>query len=518
MATQLWPIHPQPLPDELLSSWMIRLARSNGFKVHNFYAQFFGRERQIWNRDIDHFAPPWLIDGLADRTGTPRERIVQMTLRAFESFAFEHFNEIGMTRWILPLGIFHRTRRAYGQQFCPQCMTEATEPYLRRHWRLALTVICTRHSVMLQDRCIACGRPLAPHRSDMSVRGGFPERSSMLRCHVCRACIAAPAEKAMPEDVRMQLEIENILQSGFVMLDTGQPVYSHLYFDGLRMIMRVVPKPQPSLRRIIFEFASIQQRLDLLRSAIQLTADWPHNFLHRCSALPHSYTTVSNNEVDTPYWLKSVLRHHLFTGRAPLSKEEAEAIAATAERIRGSGVRSSSRKLSGRDVAHLLPAQPIVSDDTADMLIASIDQEITISTIGQRYILLRDKVIFLTARCMHLHISNVLALSTDDFQQVSNASFSFWNRVDTSDKAIAMLRWYMQRIRPKLASINTTALFTTCDGKPLRPTALGMRFKRAVTAAQLERGIPGWTQWARIGHSAIRTDSTHQSLDVISAR
>lgn len=498
MATQLWPVHPQPLPDELLSSWMIRLARSNGFKVHNFYAQFFGRERQIWNRDIDHHAPSWLIDGLVARTGTSRERVVQTTLRAFESFAFEHFNETGVTRWILPLGIFHRTRRAYGQQFCPQCMTEEAEPYLRRHWRLGLTVICTRHGVLLQDRCATCARPLAPHRSDITARGGFPEWTSMLRCSTCRTRIAAPAEKAAPEDVQMQREIEHHLRSGFVMLDGGLPLYSHLYFDGLRMIMRALPKPTSTLRRIAFEYAPIQQRLVLLRSATQLVVDWPHGFVKQCLVLRHPYTTVSNNDASIPYWLDSVLRHHLFSGRAPLSKEEAEAIAMATERVNASAVHVSSRKLSGRDVMHLVPTLPMVSDDTADMLIASLDQEITTAPIGQRYVLLRDKVMFIAARCMRLHMPQLLTFSVEDVCAPDEASFYFWNRVDTNDSAIAMLRWYLQRVRPQLVSGNTTALFTTHDGKPLRPTALGMRFARAIVAAQLENAIPDWTRWACI--------------------
>lgn len=83
---------------------MIRLAQDNGFKVHNFYALFFGRERQIWNRDIDHHAPTWLIDGLIAHTGTSKERIIQTTLRAFEPFVFERFNDMGVTKWVLPLG------------------------------------------------------------------------------------------------------------------------------------------------------------------------------------------------------------------------------------------------------------------------------------------------------------------------------------------------------------------------------------------------------------------------------
>ena len=87
----IWPLHPQPQPDELLSSWMIRLAHANRFKVHSFYSQFFGRERQVWTRDIDHFAPSWLLHGLSMRSGLSIERLERLTLRHLESTVFERF-------------------------------------------------------------------------------------------------------------------------------------------------------------------------------------------------------------------------------------------------------------------------------------------------------------------------------------------------------------------------------------------------------------------------------------------
>lgn len=71
---------------------MIRVARDNGFRVHSFYAAHFRRERQIWNRDIDHHASVWVLDGLEAHTGLQRARLEAMTLRAFESVVFERFN------------------------------------------------------------------------------------------------------------------------------------------------------------------------------------------------------------------------------------------------------------------------------------------------------------------------------------------------------------------------------------------------------------------------------------------
>lgn len=181
----IWPVHPHPLPDELLSSWMIRIARANGFKVHNFYALFFGRDRQIWNRDIDLHAPQWLLEGLSARTGTQPHRIYQTTLRAFESILFETYVEGGRNRWVLPLGIFHRVRKAYGQQFCPRCLGEDEVPYLRRAWRLAIVTVCAQHAIVLQDRCGSCGRALEPHRTDMVARHGCPQPAYLSHCASC---------------------------------------------------------------------------------------------------------------------------------------------------------------------------------------------------------------------------------------------------------------------------------------------------------------------------------------------
>ena len=476
---------------------MIRLARGNGFKVHNFYAEFFGRERQVWNRDIDHYAPAWLIDSLAARTGTTLERVRQTTLRAFESFAFERFNEVGVTRWVLPLGVFHRTRRAHGQQFCPLCLAGDSDPYLRRSWRLALVIICARHGVLLQDRCPQCASPVTPHRSDMAARSGFSEKTTILHCSKCRARLDAAIKTAQVGDVQMQIRIDTALNDGFAVMESGQWVYSHLYFEGLRMLMRVADLPQSARHRMGFEFASIEQRLDLLRSSIELSSDWPDRFLRRCSTLPHAYTSVSMNE-QGPYWLDSVLRTHVLNRRALLSREEADAIATAARRLDVSApLGGLTRRLSGRDIAHLLPALPTVTDDVADMLIASLDQEISIASTSYRRLLLRDKVMFIAARCFRLSIPQLLALSVDDIDVCDEEEFSFWERIDTPRCAWAMLRWYARNVRPHLALGSTKALFTSVEGKPVKGNAISMRFVRAVSAAQLRRAIPNWIQWVR---------------------
>ena len=213
----LWPVHPRPQHDELLSSWMIRIARGNGYKIHDFYAEFFGRARQIWTREVDHHAPAWLIKALCERTGQSVERIRGMTLRTYESYAFEIFNETGNTRWIMPVGVYHRTRRAHGQQFCPVCLDEDDLPYLRRQWRLSLAAACLRHRILLQDRCAACGKPVVAHRADTAARSNSRGHLGLHRCVFCRSDLAAPVVVVDRKAIAVQRAIHDALQAGFAM-------------------------------------------------------------------------------------------------------------------------------------------------------------------------------------------------------------------------------------------------------------------------------------------------------------
>ena len=425
-------------------------------------------------------------------------RLEAMTLRAFESVVFERFNENGNTRFLMPLGIFHRTRRTYGQQFCPVCLTDDKTPFLRRRWRLALEVVCAQHGVLLQDRCGSCGSPLAPHRGDMHATSTFPQRSTHRRCGHCRCSVVASAVKVSREAIAAQQRIDRVLDLGYATLPNQGAVYSHLYFDGLRQLMiGLSALSKFPGQRGSFERAGIGDRLQRLQAAVDLTDDWPDRFLGFCSQVKKPYAAFTKDGAEIPYWLASVLRQQLLARRAPVHRDEAEAIATASEHITGRSGISAARLLSGRSIEHAL-VRPCVSDDTADMLIASIDQEVSQTTGICRALLLRDKVMFIAARCMHLSTPQLLALNPEVFATVNCAQFSFWNRIDTTRRAAVMLRWYLDRVRPQLVQgAGGQALFTALGGVALKPNAVGSRFTRAVRAAGLSRRIPSWNQWIR---------------------
>lgn len=180
----LWPVHLKPLPDELLSSWLVRLAHAHGLKVQTFCRLFFGNAYQVWNRDIDRQGPEWLTETLCRHTATPPETAKETTLQAYEGVLYRRFRESSTLQWILPLFVYHRTRKGFGLQFCPRCLTEDAEPYFRKRWRVAFCTYCPTHGTMLHDCCPHCGAPIAFHRRELG-RQNQVEPGLLTQCFDC---------------------------------------------------------------------------------------------------------------------------------------------------------------------------------------------------------------------------------------------------------------------------------------------------------------------------------------------
>ena len=183
-TSSLWPIRYKPLPDELLSSWLVRLAHGQGMKAQPFCNAIFGPHLQVWNRDIDRLAPEWLINELCDRTGTASQAAYATTLRVYEGSLYPVFRPTGTLKWIQTLQMYHRKRNGFGLQFCPKCLSESSEPYFRKPWRVAFNTTCLIHQCMLHDRCTKCGASIAFHRLNVGQSSSLLIES-LATCHQC---------------------------------------------------------------------------------------------------------------------------------------------------------------------------------------------------------------------------------------------------------------------------------------------------------------------------------------------
>lgn len=163
---KVWPAHPKPLPDELLSSWFVRVAEANEIKLQTLSWLLFGYNRSPWNRDIDHIAPPWFAEAVCMHTGIGYDEVYRTTLDGYFTRLYPKRRSSGQLRWVLPIISYGAMHQGYGMQFCPACLAQDAAPYFRKQWRLALFTYCPIHGCALHDACPICGVPVAYFRHD----------------------------------------------------------------------------------------------------------------------------------------------------------------------------------------------------------------------------------------------------------------------------------------------------------------------------------------------------------------
>lgn len=192
---ELWPCHLSPLPDELLSCWLLRIAHGHHLKIQTFCDQVFGKQNQLWNRDIDRFAPAWLLNRLSKQTGISALRVTETTLSSYQNILFSKIRRSGTQQWVLPLDLWHRKHLGFGVQFCPLCLQEDVEPYFRKRWRLALYTVCSIHQTQLHDRCPKCGIGVAFHRNDQGKYGSHTG-NNITCCYGCNFDLRRSSSKS----------------------------------------------------------------------------------------------------------------------------------------------------------------------------------------------------------------------------------------------------------------------------------------------------------------------------------
>lgn len=163
---RIWPAHPKPLPDELLSSWMVRIAQANAIKLQSLCWIVFGNSQSPWNRDIDRSAPEWLIKALSLKTGTPYRKVLDTTLLTYKGRLYRKPRYSGPLSWISVIQSHGMKHKGFGQQFCPVCLETDPVPYFRKQWRLALFTYCPEHQIYLHDACPQCQGPIMHYRGD----------------------------------------------------------------------------------------------------------------------------------------------------------------------------------------------------------------------------------------------------------------------------------------------------------------------------------------------------------------
>jgi hypothetical protein len=502
----VWPAHPQPLDDELFSSWLVRLAQANGLKLNTLGLHVWGKTQPIWNRDIDRSASHKIVDAFCSKTGAPHERAWGTTLWGYEGILYEKHNPNGNTKWILPAGVYHRTRRRKGLMYCPLCLFEDKEPYFRRRWRLAFQTICGKHGTLMQDACPACGAPVAFFRRELGNRD-IVTVDSLTLCHQCGFDLRrAPAYGPSSPDAMSLVALRSLAafhDLGWWFCGQETMHYAPQYFEvlhhlvtflatgkGVRLLAHIERETgwkyvdAGSLEKIPFEFRSVSQRHGLLLAALWFLAEWPDRFVTACRQARLSRTAVTRDE-HFPWWYEKALREHLDRSRYVATEEEAANVAAYLARA-GEGVSATKvgnmlgAKDKGAASTYKKPQHnSIPSGEELDGVIAALGVAIREKEAGsvRRLLLERDKAIFRFMRITGWPASRVLGLSVADAVRLART-------VGTEDALPAAARGvllnYLRDVRRFLVGENSgNVLFVGQKGGGIGVKNLGLRFRQA---------------------------------------
>ena len=151
--TELWPLRPRPLPGELLSSWLVRLARCYEMPVQTFCREVWPGQ-DVWRGDVDRRIEDDALECLGRNTGIAYAELFSMTLRSHEQYACPSAQNEDSIRGLY----FHLGNSDHAIRFCPRCLAGG-QPYYRLAWRLAFMTACSRHRQPLIECCEYCKAP-----------------------------------------------------------------------------------------------------------------------------------------------------------------------------------------------------------------------------------------------------------------------------------------------------------------------------------------------------------------------
>lgn len=245
-TTGQWPGFVHLGEDELLASWLVRTAHAHGLTLSDFVrstnpdlfrnvSQY--RIRLNW---VAENQPALLLKSITLGSSISWEQAMAATFASYAPLLTICCDP--PPAWLLSTKQYKNADKTFGQMYCPGCLrNDGTRPYFRRHWRLALSIVCADCGVYLHDCCPNCQAPVVFYRDYLFSRPDkkFAFSSQLIgQCMICQVelnkaiGILAPADVVIAQRRLLErIRPENIM--------SYEP-----YFTALRYIATALCDPR----------------------------------------------------------------------------------------------------------------------------------------------------------------------------------------------------------------------------------------------------------------------------------
>ncbi len=169
---------PKPQEDELLSSWLVRVALAHNTRPWSFCNLHFPHLHNIiFSRDMDVWANDDLLAKLSTKSNLPAETLFPMTLQSYRGILQKKILTNTGNNMLSPIVPRARKNQKYGLKFCPLCLAEDSTPYFRKIWRVSFYSVCLTHRIFLLDKCCKCKKPISFYK--------FKDDAGFTKCWSC---------------------------------------------------------------------------------------------------------------------------------------------------------------------------------------------------------------------------------------------------------------------------------------------------------------------------------------------
>jgi len=311
-------IVPKPLPDELLSSWLTRMAIDHRRKLASFLSLFVKREgNRISSIDMDFLYNEKLFHKLALKSNFPIKNILDMSLRSEEGYLFACNNCLYPPKQIRKL----KDKRTHnGLMFCPKCLAEDKIPYFRKKWRYYFYNACPKHKIFLTDRCWCC--------YERVLFSKIEHHRGVSYCSKCEkdlsTTIAIPLQSNYKYGLKAIKWFEKGLQKGYFIIN-HKKVASLFVFESFTNLCFLLDRKQelvldnfPLIEQYYAvckklakydskKATSIQKDFILASMVYFLFQNYPKNILSFADTNHLTHKEFIQSFIDVPFWYKKMI-------------------------------------------------------------------------------------------------------------------------------------------------------------------------------------------------------------------